>query len=28
MSDKNMTLTLRIWRQKDANSKGGFETYT
>ncbi len=27
MSDKNMTLTLRIWRQKDANSKGGFETY-
>ncbi len=27
MSDKTMTLTLRIWRQKDANSQGKFETY-
>ncbi len=27
MSNKTMTLTLRIWRQKDANSKGRFETY-
>ena len=24
---KGMNLTLKIWRQKDANSKGKIETY-
>jgi len=28
MSAENMTLTLNVWRQKDANDKGGFKTYT
>ena len=29
MADKILKeLTLKIWRQKDAKSKGGFETYT
>ncbi len=27
MSDKGMKLTLKIWRQKDAKSKGKMETY-
>lgn len=27
MSDKNMNLTLKIWRQKDAKSTGSMETY-
>ena len=28
MADKILKeLTLKIWRQKDAKSKGGFETY-
>ncbi len=27
MSDKTMNLTLKIWRQKDAKSKGKMETY-
>ncbi len=27
MSDKNMNLTLKIWRQKDAKSAGRMETY-
>jgi succinate dehydrogenase / fumarate reductase iron-sulfur subunit len=27
MENKLMNLTLKIWRQKDAKSKGGFETY-
>ena len=22
-----MKITLKVWRQKDANAKGGFETY-
>ena len=27
MEHYNMNLNLKIWRQKDAQSKGGFETY-
>ncbi len=27
MENKLMNLTLKVWRQKDAKSKGGFETY-
>jgi succinate dehydrogenase / fumarate reductase iron-sulfur subunit len=27
MENKLMNLTLKIWRQKDARAKGGFETY-
>lgn len=27
LNEKKMKFTLRIWRQKDAKSKGGFETY-
>src|SRR3954470_22318035 len=27
MEHYNMNLSLKIWRQKDANAKGGFETY-
>ena len=25
--EKNITVTLRVWRQKDAKSKGGFKEY-
>ena len=28
MSDNNMTITLKIWRQKDRNSQGQFVSYT
>src|SRR5690606_9268793 len=27
MEHYTMNLTLKVWKQKDANSKGGFETY-
>jgi len=27
MTEKNIRITLKIWRQKFANSEGGFETY-
>ena len=27
MAEKHLNLTLRVWRQKDANSSGRFETY-
>lgn len=27
MSEENLSLYLKIWRQEDANSEGGFETY-
>ena len=27
MEHYNMNLTLKVWRQKNANDKGGFETY-
>jgi succinate dehydrogenase / fumarate reductase iron-sulfur subunit len=27
MDHKNINLTLKVWRQKDANDRGGFQTY-
>ena len=27
MEHYNMNLTLKVWRQKNAQDKGGFETY-
>ena len=27
MSEKNISVTLKVWRQRNADSQGGFETY-